>query len=117
MTLRDLLDHFTGFESIPDIRGTPEFLDISEHLPKNPGIYVTILRDYLSGLGGDLSRVYEEFLETTERLEDVLRELYFLDYRTFEALLEECEFALNNSDSEVGMTALAAILSKLPPKG
>jgi hypothetical protein len=119
MNLEDLLEHFRDVVSIAEIRGTERLTRIAGNLPTDPQIYVRIARDLWNRANGRASLLYDDPLfEFTVRLEAILRELYVVDFRTLEALLTQCDFALADSDvTGFGTNQTAIIASALPPKG
>lgn len=119
MTHGELIEHFAAVPDLSGIRDTRQFADLAESLSGDPAIYVTLMSDFLRPLNGRFERLYEQplYLEF-ERLEDILRELYYFDWRTFEAFLFQCDLALEAGGSpDLGMNQTAPLACVLPPQG
>ncbi|HEX8297478.1 MAG TPA: hypothetical protein VF593_14325 [Chthoniobacteraceae bacterium] len=112
-----MLDHFRDVESVVGLRNTERLKKIARKLPTDSRTYVAIVDQFVGGLGGDFELMFEEpLLRTTERLQDILRELYVLDFRTFQALLRQCDQALENQrNTGFGMNQTAILCHLAPP--
>lgn len=76
MDLADLTNHFRDIDSLVDLRGTGRLKEIASELPADQQAYVAVVQEFLDLHAEDLAQMYDEqFFTTTERLEDILREL------------------------------------------
>jgi hypothetical protein len=112
MQWKDLLSCFPESGCLSELRGTARFSEITARLPADPGVYVQLSEEFYRRVNGDFELLYDEPLfDEAERLEGIIRELYYFDFRTFEALLFQCDLALSDTkDSGFGTGQLAAIL-------
>jgi len=118
MDLANLLNHFREIDSIVDLRGTERLKEIAAGMPTDQQAYAAVVQEFLDLHAENLAQMYDEpFFTTTERLEDILRELYVLDFRAFTALLVGCDRLVDDRENCGFGTGQTAILHSLPPKG
>jgi hypothetical protein len=119
MTPEHLLQHYQGIGPLYEIRESAVFAELAAAIPDDPQAYVQVVDDFFGPLDGDFEQLYDEPLyETAERLQEILRELYYYDFRTLEALLLECDLAMKDrTESGFGCDPTSALASKLPPRG
>jgi hypothetical protein len=99
------------FEFVHEIRDADERDAILATLPAEPSEYVAAVEEVFGDL--TLERYWDQ-VETYQRFEDALRELFYADYRSAEALLWIVRWAASAPDfHEFGMNALAAFANML----
>ncbi len=110
----DILEAFAGFESPNDIRHSAAAPDLLAALPTDPGEYVSAARQLLSDLTAEQYARWNDEINTYQRFEDCLRELFYADKRSAEALIWIVEWASTTRDfADFGVNPLAAFVYQL----
>ena len=114
MKLQQLFQLVIEYKEISDIREKRKQHEVFKNFPEDPNYYTELVREYYQNFDED-SQTDEE-IKVHERLEGILRELYYFDTRTMDALIQIAEYASTGKiDSSCGVNPLAAIACKYIP--
>lgn len=114
MKSSELLEVFEDYGGLHELRDTSTRAEVLAALPTDPAEYVEAARDALGGLTLELYDAWTEECNVYQRFEDILRELFYADERTLEALLWIVEWSVGALGlADFGINPLAIIASQL----
>ena len=110
----ELLRAFDECDELYKLRDTSTLTEILERLPADPAAYVEAARDALAGVTLEAYGRWTEECNLYQRFEDILRELFYADERTLEALVWIVEWSATTPGlAGFGINPLAILASKL----
>ena len=114
MRPEEILKAFAQFDSPHDIRNSAAAPDVFQSLPTEPQDYVSAARQLLSHLTLEHYDQWTDEINTYQRFEGVLRELFYADKRSAEALIWIVEWSLTTPGlGDFGVNSLAAFVYQL----
>ena len=112
--VQQLFQLVKNYKDISDIRDKNIQNEVFSNFPIEPSYYIELIEEYYQNFDED-SQTDEEIIEH-RRFEDILRELYYFDTRSMDALIQIAEYAsIGKIDPSCGINALAPIACKYVP--